>query len=79
MVCFKMWEEITIPSYAKQARYGPRAGQSNPRFLDATLFNELVLTPYRAAKFELHTGPLLFECQRHDQFSEAFCARLVSS
>lgn len=26
-MCFKVWEEITIPSYAKQARYGARAGQ----------------------------------------------------
>ena len=43
-MCFKVWEEITIPSYAKQPRYGARAGQSNPRFLDANLFNELVLT-----------------------------------
>ena len=49
-MCFKVWEEITIPSYAKQPRYGSRAGQPNPRFLDATLFNELVLTPYRAGE-----------------------------
>src|SRR5438445_7116776 len=42
-MCFKVWEEITIPTYAKQARYGPRAGQPNTRFLDAKLFNELVL------------------------------------
>jgi len=33
-MCFKVWEEITIPTYAKQARYGPRAGQPNPCFLD---------------------------------------------
>ena len=75
-MCFKVWEEITIPSYAKQPRYGPRAGQPNPRFLDAKLFNELVLTPYRDAKFEPHTGPLLFEFQRHGLSSEDFCARL---
>jgi hypothetical protein len=29
-----------------------RAGQPNPRFLDAKLFNDLVLTPYREAKFK---------------------------
>jgi uncharacterized protein YecE (DUF72 family) len=75
-MCFKVWEEITIPSYAKQARYGTRAGQANPRFLDATLFNELVLTPYREAKFEPHTGPFLFEFQRHGMSSEEFCSRL---
>ena len=73
---FKVWEEITIPSYAKQPRYGPRAGQPNSRFLDAKLFNELVLTPYREAKFEPHTGPLLFEFQRHGLSTEEFCSRL---
>jgi hypothetical protein len=78
-MCFKVWEEIMIPSYAKQPRYGSRVGQPNPRFPDAMLFNELVLTPYRDAKFEPHTGPLLFECQRHGQSSEECCARLVSS
>jgi len=75
-MCFKVWEEITIPSYAKQARYGPRAGQSNPRFLDAKLFNELVLTPYREAQFEPHVGPFLFEFQRHGMSTEEFCSRL---
>ena len=54
-----------IPSYAKHARYGTRAGQPNPRFLDAKLFNDLVLTPYREANFEPHTGPFLFEFQRN--------------
>lgn len=75
-MCCKVWEEITIPSYANHARYGSRAGQPNPRFLDAKLFNELVLTPYRDAKFEPHTGPLLFEFQRHTLSSEEFCSRL---
>jgi uncharacterized protein YecE (DUF72 family) len=75
-MCFKVWEEITIASYANQPRYGPRAGQPNPRFLDATLFNELVLTPYREAQFQPHTGPFLFEFQRHGLFTEDFCSRL---
>ena len=75
-MCFKVWEEITIPSYAKQPRYGPRAGQPNPRFLDAKLFNELVLTPYREAKFEPYAGPFLFEFQRHGMSTEEFCSRL---
>jgi uncharacterized protein YecE (DUF72 family) len=75
-MCFKVWEEITIPSYAKQPRYGARAGQPNPRFLDAKLFHDLVLTPYREAKFEPHTGPFLFEFQRHGMSAEEFCSRL---
>jgi uncharacterized protein YecE (DUF72 family) len=75
-MCFKVWEEITIPSYANQPRYGARAGQPNSRFLDAKLLNELVLTPYREAKFEPHTGPFLFEFQRHGMSSEEFCSRI---
>lgn len=75
-MCFKVWEEITIPAYAKQARYGVKAGQPNSRFLDAKLFNDLVLTPYREAKFQPHTGPFLFEFQRHGMSSEEFCWRL---
>ena len=75
-MCFKVWEEITIPTYAKQPRYGARAGQPNVRFLDAKLFNELVLTPYREAQFERHTGPFLFEFQRHGMSTEEFCERL---
>lgn len=35
-----------------------------------------MLTPYREAKFEPHTGPLLFEFRRHGMSSEEFCARL---
>ena len=75
-MCFKVWEEITIPNYARHPRYGPRAGQPNPRFLDARLFNELVLTPYREAKFEPHAGPFLFEFQRHGLAAKEFCSRL---
>lgn len=75
-MCFKVWEEITIPSYAMQPRYGPKAGQPNPHFLDAKLFNDLVLAPYREAKFGPHTGPFLFEFQRHGMSSEEFWSRL---
>jgi uncharacterized protein YecE (DUF72 family) len=75
-MCFKVWEEITIPGYANQARYGVRAGQTNLRFLDAKLFDELVLTPYREVQFEPHAGPFLFEFQRHGMAPEEFCSRL---
>ena len=75
-MCFKVWEEITIPSYALHARYGSSAGQPNPRFLDAQLFKDFVLTPYRKARFEAHTGPFLFEFQRHGMSPEEFCSRL---
>jgi hypothetical protein len=38
-------------------RHGVKAGQANRRFLDASLFNKLVLEPYREANFDPHTGP----------------------
>ena len=75
-LCSKVWEEITIPRFASHVRYGVKAGLPNPRFLDAKLFNELVLTPYREAQFEPHAGPFLFEFQRHDLSAEEFCSRL---
>ena len=75
-MCCKVWEEITIPTFTKHVRYGPKAGQPNPRFLDATLFNDLVLAPYREAQFEPHTGPFLFEFQQHGMPTQEFCGRL---
>ena len=37
-MCCKVWEEITIPKYANHLRYGIRAGQENPNFLNAKAF-----------------------------------------
>ena len=75
-MCFKVWEEITIPVYAKHPRYGLEAGKPNPHFLNAKLFTDLVLTPYREARFESHMGPFLFEFQRHGLSIDEFCTRL---
>ena len=63
-------------SFASHVRYGVKAGQANPRFLDAKLFNEMVLTPYRESKFGAHAGPFLFEFQRHDLSPDEFYSRL---
>lgn len=43
----KVWKEITTSSYAKQPRYEARAGQSNPRLLDANLIHGFGLTSYQ--------------------------------
>lgn len=75
-ICFKVWEDITIQQFARQVRYGSKAGQPNPRFLDADLFKDLVLTPYREAKFVPHTGPFILEFQRHGLTSHEFCTKL---
>ena len=75
-MCFKVWEEQTIPAYARQPCYGLKAGQPNARFLDAQAFKDLILMPYREAKFEPHTGPFIFEFQRHGMSEAEFCSRL---
>lgn len=46
----KVPEDITVPIWPRHARYGVRAGQPNPGFLDANLFRKLFadrLAPYR--------------------------------
>jgi len=75
-MCFKVWEDITVPVFAPHPRYGVKAGKPNPRFLDAQLFNDFVLAPFREAQFQDCTGPFLFEFQRHDLLVEEFTARL---
>lgn len=74
-MCSKVWEELTIPQYPALDRYGEKAGQSNPRFLDATLFKEMVLPPYQTV-FKDHTGPFIFEFQRTGIEPEEFLTRL---
>jgi uncharacterized protein YecE (DUF72 family) len=75
-MCSKVWEEITIPVYAKHERYGANAGQPNPRFLDPKTFIDFVLKPYRDANFQPHAGPFLFEFQRHGLSADEFLSRL---
>jgi uncharacterized protein YecE (DUF72 family) len=75
-MCFKVWEELTIPTFSSHPRYGAKAGQGNPRLLDAGLFKELVLSPYREAGFGPNTGPFLFEFQRHGMFTRDFVDKL---
>ncbi|MBH0204090.1 MAG: DUF72 domain-containing protein [Nitrospira sp.] len=75
-MCFKVWEDLTVPVFAQHPRYGLKAGKPNPRFLDAQLFKDLVLAPYRDAQFQDGTGPFLFEFQRHDLSVGEFTSRL---
>jgi len=61
--CQKVWEEITVPAYANLPRYGAKAGTSNPRFLDAGVFRDLVLQPALEGLGN-KLGPFMFEFQR---------------
>jgi uncharacterized protein YecE (DUF72 family) len=42
---FKAPEDFTVKRFPMHPRYGPRAGQINPAFLDATLFRNSLLEP----------------------------------
>jgi uncharacterized protein YecE (DUF72 family) len=54
----KVWDEITTAVFPSHPRYGARAGQRNPRFLDADAFRSEVLAAYGDAPF---VGPFVFE------------------
>jgi len=74
-MCSKVWEEITIPRFADHPRYGAKAGQPNPRFLDAKVFIEEVLPPYEQA-LKGRIGPFIFEFQRTGLLPSTFLPRL---
>lgn len=57
----KVWEEITTAVYPAHPRYGARAGQRNPTFLDPTTFREHVLAPWTAGGLAPHTGTFVVE------------------
>ncbi len=61
--CQKVWEEITVPAYANLPRYGAKAGKPNPRFLDSSVFRDLVLQPALEGLGD-KLGPFIFEFQR---------------
>jgi len=56
----KVWEEITVPVFPDHPRYGARAGQPNPHFLDVALFTHQFLAPFQRV-FAGHCGPFFFE------------------
>jgi uncharacterized protein YecE (DUF72 family) len=56
----KVWEEITTFAFPAHPRFGARAGQQNPRYLDPDVTREEVLQPFADA-FAAHAGPFVFE------------------
>lgn len=56
---FKVTEEITIKHFTKLPRYGKRASQENPHFLNAELFQNAFLAPLEAHRTKI--GVLIFE------------------
>ncbi len=55
----KVPEEITAERYPKHARYGDRAGQDNPHFMDADVLREMFLN--RIEPHHDRLGPVMFE------------------
>jgi uncharacterized protein YecE (DUF72 family) len=73
--CAKVWEELTILSYANLPRYGAKAGKMNPRFLDQEAFRDLVLGPFLEGLGN-QAGPLIFEFQRSGMAPDEFYTAL---
>ncbi len=59
----KVWEEITIPVYPRHKRYGKKAGQRNPNFLNAELFKTNVLSQFEATAIRNRTAAFVFQFQ----------------
>jgi hypothetical protein len=56
----KVWDEITTAVFPRHARYGARAGMTNPSFLNVERFRSEVLAHYLPSSAP-HAGPFLFE------------------
>jgi UPF0755 protein len=59
-VVMKVWDEIAALSYPDHARFGARAGQPNPRFLDVGAFAEHVALPVEET-FRSHLAAYVIE------------------
>ena len=59
---FKVTDEITIKRFPNLPRFGLRAGQPNPHFLDAELFRTAFIEP--CLPFQSQVGLLMFEFSR---------------
>jgi uncharacterized protein YecE (DUF72 family) len=68
-VVSKVWEEITVERFPRVERQGARAGEANPKYLDAEAFRREVLDPAEEG-FDDHLGPFVFEFGR-DPFPDA--------
>ena len=57
----KAWEHLTIARFPRSRRYGSKAGESNPSFLDPNVFREQVLPAYDRDGIRERTGPFVFQ------------------
>lgn len=59
---FKVTDELTLKRFPRLPRFGPKAGQPNPGFLDASLFADRFLAPCQS--FRDRIGVFMFEFSR---------------
>lgn len=59
LYAFKVPEDVTVKTFPRHARYGGRAGQQNPSFLDAALFEDAFLRLLE--KWRRQVAVLIFE------------------
>lgn len=74
----KVWERLTVHTFAGHREPKGLAGTRNPDFLNPQLFLSDVYEPYRRY-FEAHAGPFVFEFQTiagHGRIADAFLERL---
>lgn len=62
----KVWEEITIPKYSRHPRYGTKAGDVNPHFLNPNIFKDKILGVIEKTQTAEHFGPFVFQFQKMD-------------
>lgn len=56
----KVWDQLVTPVFPSHPRYGARAGQANPDFLDPELFRAAIHAAHEGV-FDEHLGAYVFE------------------
>jgi uncharacterized protein YecE (DUF72 family) len=59
LYAFKVPEDVTVKTFPRHPRYGARAGEGNPSFLDAALFQDAFLGPLEA--YRRQVAVMVFE------------------
>lgn len=70
----KVPEEVTVEVFPRHARYGPRAGQQNPSYLNAEALKALFLEPLEPYRERI--GPLILEFGARSTPPREFAATL---
>ena len=75
-MCFKVWEDLTIPDLCQARPIWRKGGANQSTLPGCRRLHRVRVEPYREANFLPHTGPFLFEFQRHGLAADEFFTRL---